>query len=108
MPSPPKTSNESDPRITAKVFLIRDHYEAIHKELKWNRERCFRLCSALGVTPYELGAAIRASVSEVERWLDRNSFNKMAELHLTMIERAAYRDFHKQPLLPPCFLTSTS
>lgn len=103
---PPKSDN--DPRVTAKVVLIRDHYEAIRDELDWGTARYKRLCSALGVTPYELGAVLRASVSDVERWLATGRFPKAVELHLTFMERAAYQDFHKQPLFPPCFSTPTS
>lgn len=96
-----KTKSDQDLRDTVKRQLIELHYENLGDELYWTTERYRALCHALGLTVWELGAYVRASISETDRWLFQGKFPKAVELHLTFIERVALRKPADKSILPP-------
>jgi hypothetical protein len=101
-PSPPpkrKTRKTSDPRWSTRIGLIEEHYANQGEDLAWTTDRLRRLCAALQLTPYELGAMLRLKIGEVERQLRTNSFHPTVELHLTLIERAVLPT-SKPPVIP--------
>lgn len=100
-PKIPRVPTEvDDVRNTIKRQLIELHFDELGAELVWTRVRYERLAALLGLTVYELGAAVRAKIPEVEKWLLRGSFPPAVELHLTFFERAAMRSPPKPPLFP--------
>ncbi len=70
-------------------------------ELHWTPERYNALCNALSLTVYELGAFVRARISDVDRWLKVRDFPPAVELHLTFIERVALKKPYDKSLFPP-------
>lgn len=87
MPRPP-TKKSTDPRRTTRHLLFTEHYADRADELLWSVDRLHRLCAALQLTEWELGAMIRVSLCEMARYLRDNRFPAPVELHLTMIERS--------------------
>jgi hypothetical protein len=89
-----------DPRRTSKFALIELHYERLSDDLRWNNTRYRRLCSALKLTEWELGAFIRCRISEIARWLRSDQYPATVELHLTLIEQTVFPT-SKPPPFPP-------
>jgi hypothetical protein len=79
-----------DPRRTSRFNLFENHYANLEDELRWNTDRVHRLCAALQLTEFELGAMIRMKIPEMVRSLRANQFSASAELHLTLLERAVF------------------
>lgn len=80
----------NDPRRSAKFELIELHYDDLGDRLHWTNARYRRLCSAMQLTVYELGAIIRCRISDVDRWTLSNRYPSTVELHLTMIESTVF------------------
>lgn len=85
---------------TARVLLIEQHYLDRRSELTWDRERFDRLCAALQVTPYELGAFLRMPPLTMKTCLKRGKFSGTVELHLTLLERTVF-PASTPPIFPP-------
>ena len=96
----------NDPRRTARLVLFENHYANLGDELKWDADRFHRLCSALQLTEYELGAMVRMKIAEVGKSLSANRFSDSASLHLTLVERAVFPS--TKPPVFPCLSTSPS
>jgi DNA-binding transcriptional regulator YiaG len=84
---------------TTKQFLIEQHYESLAEDLHWDTNRLHRLCSHLRLSVSEMAAYIRVRPSMMKDWVDRNRFPDTVELHLTLIERAAFPNA-KPPVFP--------
>ena len=95
MPRP----RNNDPRRTAKLGLIEQHYANFAEALEWSPDRFRRLCAALQLTPYELGALVRLRPGDTEACLNRGSFPAPVELHLTIFERALFPN-SQPPIIP--------
>lgn len=98
MPKKPRTASK-DHRRTVKLSLIEQHYANFDEELEWTVDRFRRLCAALRLTPYELGALVRMRVHQTETCLETNCFPAPVELHLTIFERAIFPNSHP-PIIP--------
>ena len=75
-----------DRRKSAKLTRIEIHYESQSERLQWTNARYRRLCAALKLTEYEMGAFLRCRIADVEKWLRTNRYPPTVELHLTTIE----------------------
>ena len=84
------TKKQSDPRRSTRHLLFTEHYADRADELLWSVDRLHRLCAALQLTEWELGAMIRVSLCEMTRYLRDNRFPAPVELHLTIIERSVF------------------
>ena len=95
----PRISSSKDGRRTAKLALIEQHYANFAEELHWTTDRFRRLCAALKLTPYELGALVRMRVGDTEACLRRSAFPPAVELHLTIFERSLFPS-SQPPVIP--------
>lgn len=87
----------SDPRRSARVVLIENHYAAMG--LHWDADKYRRLCAALRFTEWELGALLRLRFTDVTRYLADNRFPPTVELHLEFIWRSILPN-SKGPVFP--------
>lgn len=92
-----KTTN--DPRRTTKLVLIELHYEQFKDELLWRAAKFRRLAHSLSLTNHELGAIVRLSIGETEKYLKYDRFPDPVGLHLAMIARLVWPN-SAPPLLP--------
>jgi len=90
-----------DPRRTSRVLLFEEHYANLGDELRWDVDRFHRLCAALQLTEYELGAMLRIRVQDTERCILKNRFAPPVELHLTLLERSVFPN-SKPSVFPKC------
>ena len=74
-----------DLRKTTRLFLIEAHYESLGDLLEWRAERFRRLAETLNLTVYELGAVIRLTPGDTDRYLKADKFPSTVELHLALI-----------------------
>lgn len=79
----PRNEPEKKPHT---IFLINDHYERMGC-FNWDRTRFLRLCAAAGWTPDELGARVGITKQQVERALERSTFDKPVGILLAQHER---------------------
>lgn len=98
MPRRTKTSKIGQ-SVGTKQFLIEQHYLSMGDELDWTVNRLNRLCAAIQLTPVELGAYLRLPPHQMKRYVAANRFPATVELHLCMIERAAFYS-SKPPVFP--------
>jgi hypothetical protein len=89
-----------DPRRSTRVLLFEEHYANLD-DLRWTVDRLRRVCAALQLTEFELGAMIRMRIPDMARCLQKNRFPPPIELHLTLIERSIFPN-SKPPVFPRC------
>lgn len=79
-----------DPRRSAQFLIFENHYANFGNEIKWSVDRLHRLCAAIQLTEFEVGALLRIKINEMMRYLQRNRFPAPLELHLTLLERTVF------------------
>lgn len=96
----PEPSTDPAPSIQRIKNVYRDL--GLTPETGWDRERFYRLCNYLRVTPKELACACAIfRDGDLKRWIKANHFPSYVALNFMMIERAYLQQRHQTTPLNP-------
>ena len=97
----PVFQNRGSKHRTPRSYTFDLHYADLGVISRWDRDRYYRLCSFLQLTPYELASMICWPHSQVDSAVANSKFPGPVALLLTLVEAQVMQNYTRDVILNP-------